>query len=230
MLGLRIHNEPKVVTLAVQYRMMKNYNYLIIDQTSRLAVIVDPAWELDTIDQSIKDEGAILTGVLLTHSHPDHINLAGAVAEKYQCPIYISEEEIAFSGFSHPMLKPTKDKPWNVGSMTVKPWLTPGHTPGSVCFQVGDNLFTGDVLFAEGCGLCNNESAAHSMFNSLQLLKRVLSPHTRIFPGHSYGKPPGQYFSSVLQDNVYLQFKDKETFARFRLRGGQNKSKIFNFK
>jgi hydroxyacylglutathione hydrolase len=99
-----------------------------------------------------------------------------------------------------------------------------------VCYLVGNNLFTGDVLFAEGCGACPNEPAAHAMYESLDFLKRYLKPNTKIYPGHSYGKMPGQFFSNVLHDNLYLQFKDKNTFTSFRLRKGQNRAKMFDFK
>jgi hydroxyacylglutathione hydrolase len=119
--------------------------------------------------------------------------------------------------------------PWAVGQMLIEPIFTPGHTPGSTCYLIGENLFTGDVLFAEGCGMCPDTEAAHAMFASLEHLKTRLKPQTRIFPGHSYGKPPGQILSQLLRDNIYLQFSDKDSFAAFRLRSGQNEAKMFSF-
>jgi hydroxyacylglutathione hydrolase len=114
--------------------------------------------------------------------------------------------------------------------MKIQPIWTPGHTMGCFCYLIEDNLFTGDVLFAEGCGMCPNLPAAYTMFESLSKLKAIIMPHTRIYPGHSYGQQPGQLFSFLLKDNIYLQFSDKESFSAFRLRKGQNKSNMIKFR
>jgi hydroxyacylglutathione hydrolase len=212
----------------MQFQFMKNYNYLVVDPGSREAVIVDPAWQMEKIDQALIDAQARLSGILITHSHPDHIHLAKATGEKYGCPIWMSKQEIAASGFNTRQLIGIDTTPWSVGQLPIEPILTPGHTTGCICYRIGDNLFTGDVLFAEGCGLCPNTEAAHAMFASLETLK-TLKPQTRIFPGHSYGKPPGQLLSQLLRDNIYLQFSDKHSFAAFRLRSGQDKARMFSF-
>jgi hydroxyacylglutathione hydrolase len=113
--------------------------------------------------------------------------------------------------------------------MLIEPILTPGHTPGCTCYLIGNNLFSGDVLFAEGCGMCPDIQAAHAMFASLERLKAWLKPDTRVFPGHSYGMPPGQPLSRLLRDNMYLQFSNRDAFAAFRLRSGQDMARMFSF-
>jgi hydroxyacylglutathione hydrolase len=210
--------------------LIKNYNYLVVDPVSRQAVIVDPAWEMAKIVRALADTKATLSGVVVTHSHPDHIHLAQAVAEKYGCSIWMSKEEIAASGFAVPQLVGIGKTPWGVGRMVIEPILTPGHTPGSTCYLVGTNLFTGDVLFAEGCGICEDVRAAHAMFASLERLKARLQPTTRIFPGHSYGIAPGQVLAQLLKENIYLQFSDKDSFAAFRLRRGQSTARMLAFR
>src|SRR2546423_7397398 len=220
---------PRVIVLKTHYHSIKNYNYLVVDPGSRATVIVDPAWQMEKIDQALIDSQARLSGILITHSHPDHIHLAKPIAEKYGCPIWMSKEEIAASGFSARQLTGIDTAPWTVGQMLIEPIFTPGHTPGCTCYLIGDNLFTGDVLFAEGCGMCPDTQAAHAMFASLENLKKRIKPQTRIFPGHSYGKPAGQTLSQLLRDNIYLQFSDKHSFAAFRLRSGQNKARMFSF-
>src|SRR5262245_29183384 len=91
---------PRVIVLHMQHHFMKNYNYLVVDPVTIHAVMVHQAWEMKKIDHALADAQARLSGVLLTHSHPDHIDLAEAVAEKYGCPIWMSPAEIAASGFS----------------------------------------------------------------------------------------------------------------------------------
>jgi len=225
-----VEQQPHVTVLRTCCTFIKNYVYLVQDPLSGDAVLIDPAWQMDVIDRAIRDARARLCGILITHSHLDHVHLSEPIAHKYQCPIWMSREEIAASGFMAPQLVGIGAEPWRVGKVLIEPMLTPGHTPGCMCYRIGDNLFSGDVLFVEGCGMCSDIASAHAMFASLQHLKSRLKPHTRIFPGHCYGKAPGQPLSEVFQDNIYLQFTDKHTFAAFRLRSGQSKAKLFNFK
>lgn len=220
---------PRVIELKMHHRLMKNYSYLVVDPSSCQAVIVDPTWQMEKIEAALMDSRAKLRGILITHAHPDHIHLAQPIAEKYDCPIWMSKEEIAASGFNARQLIGIGVNPWAVGQMLIEPIFTPGHTAGCMCYRIGDNLFSGDVLFAEGCGICTDTQAAYAMFASLQNLKTRLKPQTRIFPGHSYGKPPGQVMSQLLRDNIYLQFSDKNSFSAFRLRSGQNIAKMLTF-
>lgn len=221
--------EPRVIVLPVRRQAMKNYSYLVVDPSTSQAVIVDPAWELETIERAVAEEGASLAGILVTHAHHDHVDLARPLAEKYGCPIWMSKAEIAASGFHAQQLAAIDATPWSVGRMVIEPIPTPGHTPGSTCYRIGANVFTGDVLFAEGCGICADTRAAYAMFASLEELKKRIAPATRVFPGHSYGVPPGQPMSRLLRENLYLQFSDRESFAAFRLRSGQDRTRLFSF-
>src|SRR5215471_21511072 len=114
---------PRVVALKVCHEAMKNYSYLVIDPGTRQAVIVDPAWQMEKIDQALIDTQASLSGVLITHSHPDHIDLAEPIAQKYDCPIWMSKEEIADSGFSNRQLVGIDPVPLSVGRMLIEPIL-----------------------------------------------------------------------------------------------------------
>jgi hydroxyacylglutathione hydrolase len=221
---------PRVFLIKVSRERFKNNNYLIVDPGSHQAVLVDPAWQIDEIQSALASTQSTLSGILITHSHPDHVDLAKPLAELYNCPIWMSKREIEASGFAARQLVAIDETPWYVGRMLIQPILTPGHTPGCVCYLIGDNLFAGDVLFAEGCGICNGIPAAYEMFASLQRLKSRLQPHTHIFPGHTYVRSPGQRFSDVLSHNIYLQFPDRESFAAFRLRKGQSERALLDFR
>jgi hydroxyacylglutathione hydrolase len=220
---------PQVIVLRMPYMVMVNYSYLVADTVSKQSVVVDPAWDMEKIEQALADTQTVLSGILLTHSHPDHIHLSKPLAEKYHCPIWMSTEEITASGFNAPQLMGIDTTPWLVGKMQIQPILTPGHTPGSTCYLIGNNLFTGDTLFAEGCGICPDKKSAYAMFASLEHLKTRLHAETRIFPGHVYGKPPGQVFAQLLNDNIYLNFKNENDFAGYRLRSGQNGLRFLDF-
>jgi hydroxyacylglutathione hydrolase len=224
------NHAPQVFVLQVSHDRMKNNNYLVVDPASRQAVVIDPAWQMETIEQALRNARADLSGILITHGHFDHVHLAERLSERYDCPIWMSRQEIAASGFSARQLIGVDETPWSVGSLRIQPIMTPGHTPGCVCYLIGDNLFTGDVLFAEGCGICRDVQSAYQMYHSLERLKARLEPQTRIFPGHTYVRPPGQTFSVLLQWNMYLQFSDKDSFAAYRLRKGQTPNKLFAFR
>ncbi|MBD8525918.1 MBL fold metallo-hydrolase [Pseudomarimonas arenosa] len=218
---------PEVLVVEVGRRGFTNFNYIVFDRISRDAVIVDPAWELDRLVAMIDQHRLRLRAVLITHSHPDHLNLAEPIAEHFDCSIWMSPQEVAWARFQSDRLRCIAEARWRIGTLEVEALLTPGHTPGCVCYRIVDNLFSGDVLFAEGCGLCMSNNAAQQMFDSLELLKQQLAGNSRIYPGHSYGKPPGQLFANVLRDNIYLQFKDPDSFVRFRMRSGQGWMKAF---
>ncbi len=220
----------QVIVLEMFHQFIKNYNYLVVDPLTRKAVIVDPAWQIEKIEDALNNTRAKLEGILLTHSHFDHIHLARPLAKKYNCPIWMSNAEIESASFSAETLVGIDEVPWQVGNLTIEPVFTPGHTVGCVCFRIGNNLFTGDTLFAEGCGLCPDRESAFAMFASLAKLKEMLDEDTRIYPGHSYGKIPGRQFSQILKENIYLQFKDRDSFSRFRLRRGQDRTKMFKFR
>ena len=220
-----------VHTLKVSRLLLKNYNYLIVDDHSRDAVLIDPAWELDTLENAIKEHQAVLTAVLVTHSHFDHANLCGTLAKRWRVPAFMNRIEIDYYNYHCDGLTPIdSEEPFYCGTLRVMPHFTPGHTKGGICYQLEDALFTGDTLFIEGCGICSGRGAdPYAMFDSLQTLKRRLPETTRIFPGHSFGQPCGKPFSFLLTDNIYLQFERADPFVAFRMRKHQDKAKWFRF-
>lgn len=227
--ALTVPRTTDVVVIRTMRGAMTNYNYLVVDAVTGAAVLVDPSWQPDLVMAAVENAGARVEGILLTHSHPDHVDLARLLGQHYACPLWMSHEEIAWSGFSAPGLVGIDETPFAVGSMTIQPTLTPGHTPGCMCYRIGDNLFSGDVLFAEGCGICPDLDGAHRMYESLQRLRGQLRDTTRVYPGHSFGLVPGQPFATVLRENIYLQFGNRNDFAAFRLRKGQTRTKLFAF-
>ena len=220
-------SQIKVIPLQMQHLWMKNYSYIVLNLQRKEAIVVDPAWEIGKIEKAL--EGCILTGILLTHAHSDHTHLVVPLVKKYRCLVWMGRKEISHSGFYSPGLIPIEKKvPFKVAGISIIPFLTPGHTPGSMCYLIENNIFTGDTLFSEGCGACfGTEGNPQHLYASLQYLKREVLNNTLVFPGHSFGVAPGQTFESLLRSNIYLAFKNEDHFVAFRMRKGQKN--LFKF-
>lgn len=219
-----------VISLKEMSSFTKNYYYLIFDDISRECLLIDPAGEMDKLDKIIKNYKLSLKAVLITHTHPDHVGLAELIMRKHGCRIMVSEKEDlrCFSSVMDKLSLINTEAPMQIGRMIVTPIHTPGHTMGSICYLVGNNLFTGDTLFIEGCGMCfSNESDPKLLFSSLNKLKSMIHPHTKIFPGHSFGYEPGQQFDFLLNNNIYLNFAEEDMFVSYRMRKGQ--TRLFDF-
>ncbi len=221
-------NSCKVHMLRLQYMCFINYGYLVVDQNTNKAIFIDPAWEFSKVRTLIEKTHCKLEAVLLTHSHYDHVNLADVIARKYSVNVYMSNIEKATSQFSCSGLQLVNDKDTiNVGDTQIMCLLTPGHTEGSICYFIDGNLFSGDTIFIEGCGMCFNREAAKEMFHSVQRIKSSISSKDKIYPGHRYGENPGIEFGYLLKNNIYFQISDVENFVNFRMRKNQNK--LFRF-
>ncbi|MBP6218238.1 MAG: MBL fold metallo-hydrolase [Oligoflexales bacterium] len=206
-----------------------NYCYVLIDENSKHAICIDPAWEPASFARVFEHHHIKTVDVFLTHHHYDHVDLAQHFAETYDSSVYMHEEEISFYQFSCKNLRAIKDEtPLQMGSFLVHPIFTPGHTVGSLCYLVEGRLFTGDTLFNEGCGLCSGPGGDPSaMFDSLNRLKRLLQAGACVYPGHRYQSELGQPLSYLMQVNLYLHITDRQQFIDFRMRKGQKASFAF---
>jgi hydroxyacylglutathione hydrolase len=220
----------QVFPLRVSRGSFINYTYLVVNTITGEAVLIDPGTEYDTIAQALSKTGAVLKGILLTHHHADHTQLASRFAKNFQVPVYMSRIEQEFYQFDCLNLLPVEpDTLFAVSSLDIFAYDTPGHTRGGTCFRIGEYLFTGDTVFVEGCGICSGAGADPvEMYNSLQKLKIQIPEDTIIYPGHCYGIEPGVSFHVVLRQNLYFHFKLPGAFVRFRMR--KNQKGLFSFR
>lgn len=220
----------QVFALRTCYQFMSNYCYVVLDRSSGEAAVVDPAWELVTLQGKLLEIGARLTTILLTHSHYDHVNLVACLVRDYDATVVLSRQEKECYRFScdNLVLAEHLDRIL-VGKTAMTCLLTPGHTAGSMCYLLPNSIFTGDTLFIEGCGICNAEGGSpQEMFKSIQSIKQMVHPDVRVYPGHSYGRAPGCSFAEVQKENIYLQIDREDIFVEFRMRKGQRN--LFDFR
>jgi len=194
-----------------------NFQYVIGDLETRHAVVVDPAWDSGSIARRIQQEGWSLQAVVLTHSHSDHVNGVAELVGLLPAPVYLSGDEAAFYGFDEPGVVHCRDgETLKAGSIEVGVMQTPGHTVGSCCFLVGDNLFVGDTLFPEGIGFTHFEGgSASDLYDSVRRLNRVIPDDTRVYSGHQYRRGPGLTFAEFRRLNVYFHLSSRKEFVEF---------------
>lgn len=219
-----------VHTIKTFHQGWTNYCYIIEDIVSRSAIVVDPSWELSKLTNKLSELEVDLSAILLTHSHYDHVNLVEPLLALFHPQVYMSKTEIDFYQFRCKNLIALQDRETiSIGMTKAQCLLTPGHTAGGMCYLFSESIFTGDTIFTEGCGICEDHgSSADDMFDSVQRIKSIVSPEVRVYPGHSFGLAPGQTIGELLKHNIYFQIDKKEYFVKFRNR--KNQRGIFDFK
>ena len=199
---------------------MANFSYLIVDKTTHKAAYVDPGFDVQKVLQTVQKMGVTIEKILVTHTHFDHIQQLDQAFEALKVPVYVSGLEVgALEEMGVPAHSLADGDTVSVGGLSVKCLLTPGHTPGELCYQVGNHLITGDVLFVDGCGRVDLPgSDPEKMFHTLRMLA-ALPEETIIYPGHDYGPSPTDTIGNQKKTNPYLSaaLKGEQTF--FNVRG-----------
>lgn len=181
---------------------------------SDLVFVIDPSVDPDSLDQEVP----LVTGILITHGHYDHIKYVEAWHDKYpDAPIYMDPEDSnllsdprancsfmdgIFKTFEFPCGKAVETLVF--GDVSVEVIKTPGHTRGSVCYKFSeggdDHLFTGDTLFAGSIGRTDFSGGSYDeIMSSLRRLSG-LKAETAIYPGHG----PDSTIGHELKVNPYL--------------------------
>lgn len=196
-------------------QQMRNFAYLIGDRETGDTVVVDPAYAANDLVDALEADGMRLSGVLVTHHHPDHVGgsmmgfeLKGLaeLLERQSVPVHVNSLEADWvsrvTGIARSDLTAHAhgDK-INVGDVEIELLHTPGHTPGSQCFLLDGRLVAGDTLFLEGCGRTDFPGGnVDDMYRSLQQLAKLPSDPT-VFPGHWYSQEPSASLSEVRRTN-----------------------------
>lgn len=160
------------------------YTYIIYDDSSRDAIIIDPVIELVERDLAVLHEhGLKLAYTVDTHAHADHITGSGQLAEhagaKVAAPIGC--------GVTTAAIQLEHGDTLSFGGETLSCLHTPGHTAGSMCFVWRHHVFTGDTLLINGCGRTDFQSGSpEDMFHSLTEVLFSLPEDTIVWPGHDY--------------------------------------------
>jgi glyoxylase-like metal-dependent hydrolase (beta-lactamase superfamily II) len=213
-------------------QQMVNFVYAIGDRATGECLLIDPAYAVGDLLDTVAGDGMRVTGVLATHYHPDHVggSMMGhtiegvaALLETIDCPIHVQADEVPWvrrtTGVDEQHLRAhDPGDVVRVGSIDVTLVHTPGHTPGSQCFHVDGRLVSGDTLFLDGCGRTDLPgSNPEEMYYSLQKLA-ALPMSTVVYPGHRYSQPSSATMQSI-HDNNYV-FRPRSAEQWLQMFGG----------
>lgn len=198
---------------------LDNNNYLLIDEKSKEAVLIDCTEENSEIDSAIKENGLKLKYILFTHGHFDHILGAKYFKSKYGCKVLMHKadqvvldnidifvKELGLSGDTNPpKIDEYIDEKSKIkfGDVEISVIHTPGHTPGGVCYKIGEDiLFSGDTIFFESVGRTDLFGGNFSDIKESAKKIFALDDNTKIYTGHGKATTVGheKQFSEILNN------------------------------
>lgn len=164
-------------------------------------IIIDPAYASEMINDYILENNYKVLAILLTHGHYDHISSTNELAKRYKCKVYVSNNDVGM--LLDPVLNGSRryskqditvngeylsafDKEiiLKLDNFMIDVLFTPGHTKGSCCYLIGNELFSGDTLFRDGIGRVDLPTGSkHDMDKSLKYIFS-LKNDVVVFPGH----------------------------------------------
>lgn len=177
-----------------------NFSYLVIDEATREAAIVDPG-EAAPVEAALAREGVTLVAIWATHHHRDHVGGAAALCRAHPKLAVVAGERDAdrIEGVTQRLGDGDTTR---LGSLVARAIHNPGHTLGAISFHVEDSVFTGDTLFGGGCGRLFEGDAA-TMHASLARLA-ALPAETRVYFGHEYTAKNLAFAAAVEPDNAAI--------------------------
>lgn len=171
------------------------YTYLLGCEETGQAVLVDavlPTWQRDL--QEIAQLGLRLVYTVDTHIHADHITAARKLKQEAGSRI----AHPAIDGLECADIKLAEGRPLQVGSISLQPLFTPGHTDGHHAYRADNRVLTGDALLIDGCGRTDFQNGdATTLYRSVHEKLFSLPDDTLVYPGHDY---TGRRVSSIAQE------------------------------
>ncbi|KAH9909983.1 hydroxyacylglutathione hydrolase [Xylariomycetidae sp. FL2044] len=229
--GLAVSMLYRIVVVMRRTGSSDNYAYLVVDDKSKDAVIIDPAnpEEVAPVLKEAIGSGKInLKAIVNTHHHWDHAGGNKKLLGTSNLAIIGGKDCEAVTQ------TPANGQGFKVGGVDVKGLYTPCHTQDSICWfmQDGDDkvVFTGDTLFHGGCGRFF-EGTAEEMHTALNKTLASLPADTKVYPGHEYTKANVKFGISVLQSEAVKKLEsfaanNKETQGQFTI-GDEKEHNVF---
>ena len=168
--------------------------YVVIDEETNKAVVIDPGAEANYLIKEIENLGINIDKILLTHCHFDHNGAVKELKEKFNCKVYINKDEeeymeIDSTGIFGKLPKfyeyVNEGEIINSGNLNFKVIFTPGHTKGGTCYLINDSIFTGDTLFNGSIGRTDFLGGSYNdLIEGIESKLMILDENITVYPGH----------------------------------------------
>ncbi|HVJ17310.1 MAG TPA: hydroxyacylglutathione hydrolase [Polyangiaceae bacterium] len=192
-----------------------NYAYLLRAPGSREALIVDPS-ESEPVLREVAAQELRLVGILCTHHHLDHVGgNEKLLAQLGELPVYGHTSDRGRIPGQNQFL--SDEQTFAAAGLTFQTLYIPGHTLGAVAYVGQGAVFTGDTLFAAGCGRLF-EGTPEMMYQSLNVRLGALPDETKVYCGHEYTAANLKFAAHVEPVNVAVQEKARRV-AELRDKG-----------
>ncbi|WP_338871084.1 MBL fold metallo-hydrolase [Myxococcus stipitatus] len=187
------------------------YTYLLADERTREALLIDPV--LEQVDRDIKlltELGLSLRFVLETHVHADHVTAAGVLRQRTGAQVVASR-----------LGAPCVDRHVShgdvveMGEIRLEVLETPGHTDDSVSYKMEDRVFTGDTLLVRSAGRTDFQNgSASALHDSLTRVLFALPGNTLVYPGHDYKGHSVSTIDEEKRHNARVAGRNREDFIQ----------------
>lgn len=163
--------------------------YIVHRDHASECLIIDPGYQAETILDAVNQLHLTPVAILLTHGHFDHVGAVRDLVSELECPVYLCIDELALpqsftAGKLYYTDTYTEGTKLHLAGMDISVLHTPGHTPGSVCLNIENALFSGDTLFAGTCGRTDFPGGSWpQMKDSLHRLAQIRD-NLAVYPGH----------------------------------------------
>ena len=193
----------------------RNFAYLVGDEETRAAAVIDPAYRPDLVLARASAHGLEISYLINTHSHFDHAGGNSHIVERTKARVICGARDLPAAAVGEGRLT------LPLGRTTLILIPTPGHTADSLCILAEEpggpgKLITGDTLFVGKVGGTDYGEGARAEYDSLHLRLMVLPAETEVWPGHDVGVRPHSTIGEEARTNPFLLCKDFAEFVELK--------------
>ena len=192
----------------IQVGNMQNFSYIVEDENTSEAIVIDPSWDLIELELIIKRNNLKIKYIVNTHHHFDHTLGNEAMAESTKAPIIQHEASELQRDIS------VKDGDFiEFGNSKLKVIHTPGHSKDSICLIGDGKIFSGDTLFVGNCGRVDLPGgSAKELYHSLFDILYSLDDNLVMYSGHNYGHKETSTLGQEKITNMVMQKRTEQQF------------------